>query len=99
MGCPITKEELLETMCDSVRDKSPKLDGWGVEIFIHLFDLMIPDLLADAEESRINGFIPGAINATFISLIQKKENPQYFANFRPISLCNTVYKLISKLIA
>ena len=36
---------------------------------------------------------------SFLTLIPKKEKTIYFADFRPISLCNLVYKLISKFIA
>lgn len=70
-----------------------------MEVFIHFADLMIPDLLATIKESRINGFIPGVVNSTFIALIPKRKSPQIFVYFRSISLYNTVYKLISKVIA
>jgi len=95
----VTKEELVDTMKESAREKSLGPNSWGVEVFIHFADLMIPNLLAATEESRINGFILGAINATFITLIAKRKNPQSFVDFCPMSLCNTVYKLISKVIA
>lgn len=36
------------------------------------------------------------MNSTFIALIPKKDKPLSFADFRPISLCNLVYILISK---
>jgi hypothetical protein len=57
------------------------------------------DLLNVMEESRCTGQISGALNATFFALIPKISNPFTFNDFRPISLCNFVYKVISKIIA
>lgn len=39
------------------------------------------------------------MNKNFIILIPKCENPKYPKEFRPISLCNVVMKIISKTIA
>ena len=39
-----------------------------------------------------------SLNSTFIALIPKKDKPLSFVDFRPISPCNLVYKLISKII-
>jgi hypothetical protein len=41
----------------------------------------------------------GGLNATFLALIHKKENPSSFGDFRPTYLCNLVYKIITKIIA
>lgn len=40
-----------------------------------------------------------AINSTFVALIPKLDNPSTFNDFRPISLCNCIYKIIAKIIA
>ena len=40
-----------------------------------------------------------SINHTFITLIPKVNNLENVSNFKPISLCNVIYKIVSKVIA
>jgi len=61
--------------------------------------LLGKDILKVVEESKKNGHIHEPINATFIALIAKSDNPTTFDDFRPISLCNCNYKIISKVIS
>ena len=45
-----------------------------------------------------NQKIPDYLNQTLIALIPKQLGPETVSHFRPISLCNTVYKIVSKIL-
>jgi hypothetical protein len=62
------------------------------------------DILKDNICSAIRGFllgdgIPDGFCDSVIVLIPKVNNPENLKNFRPISLCNVLYKIVSKVLA
>jgi hypothetical protein len=97
---PVLLSEVLTTLKGFVVSKSPGPDGWTVEFFLEFFFYLLgPELLVVVEESRLKGKVTGALNATFLALIPKSDKPDSFEGFRPISLCNLTYKIITKIIA
>ena len=80
------------------KDKSPGLVNWTVDFFTLFFDVVGDDLLDLVEDSRITGKIQKSLNSTFLALIPKENSPRTFGDYKPITLCNLCYKLISKVI-
>eukprot|EP00253_Pinus_taeda_P011302 PITA_11302 len=99
LSVPVSKEEVEAATKSMGKDKSPGPDGWTVELFLHFFDLIGSDIADVVEDSRLRGEIYKPFNSTFITLIPKKDDPESFEDFRPISLCNCIYKIIAKVIA
>eukprot|EP00253_Pinus_taeda_P024711 PITA_24711 len=57
------------------------------------------DILNVVKDSKLNRTILKVLNTSFISLIPKQDIAQTLDKFRPIALCNVVYKIISKVVA
>ena len=83
----------------SKNDKSPGPDGIPIEVYRSLSYVLGEDLLRVVEDSQKLGKIPTVFNTTFIALIPKTDQPKNFDDFRSISLCNYIYKIISKIIS
>ena len=81
------------------KDKSLGPDKWPMEFYSTFIEFIGPDLLLDIEECIITGSMHDGFNSTFLTLIPKFDKRPTFDDYRPISLCNCVYKIISKTIA
>ena len=95
----VKEKELLEVLHSFQKDKSPGPDGWTIEFFLGCFDILGLDLLLMVNESKQVGCIHRPFNATFLALILKFDELTNLDEYRPISLCNCIYKIISKTIS
>ena len=78
--------------------KAPGLDGLHALFFKRFCHILGDDLTKEVLDAINKKKIPTAWNATNIVLIPKVDNPEVITQYRPISLCNVVYKIISKMI-
>jgi len=60
---------------------------------------MKDDITRFITEFRWNGKLVKCINSTFIALIPTVESPQKLNDFRPISLMESLYKILAKILA
>jgi hypothetical protein len=59
---------------------------------------MEEEMLRVIEESRKLGKFLGFLNITSIALIPNKNDPRSFEYYRLVSLCNLMYKIITKIL-
>ena len=96
---PYTAEDVRKALFDIGDLKAPGLDGLHA-IFYKRFWPMLGDDLVDEVLQAVNTCtIPPGWNDTAIVLIPKVNSPEKVTRYRPISLCNVVYKIISKMLS
>lgn len=79
--------------------KAPGPDGIQPHFFHTQWSIVGQQVCALVKEIFANPSKAEDINQTSIVLIPKVENPTNIRDFRPISLCNTSFKIISKVLA
>jgi hypothetical protein len=80
-------------------NKAPGPDGFTAGFYQLHWDLLGPDIVTAVLDFLNGGTMPVEFNHTTIVLIPKTRNPQNMKEFRPISLCNVLYKICSKVVA
>ena len=91
-------DEVLKALNEMAPLTAPGLDGM-LPIFYKTFWHIIGSDVMNVVLTTLNsGHVPGDLNTTFIALISKIKEPKKVSDFRPISLCNVVYKLIAKVL-
>jgi hypothetical protein len=63
------------------------------------WDLCGYEVFTTSKQWLQRGRFPPQLNNTNIVLIPKIDNPTSMKDLRPISLCNVIYKIISKVLA
>ena len=93
----ITEDELLKTLKTFSKNKSPGLDGLTAE-FYKTFWMHIKDKLIQVyRESFFTGILPESLRTGVVTLLEKKGKDRLdIANWRPITLLNIDYKLLTK---
>ena len=79
--------------------KSLGPDGMSAVFYQHFWALVRNEVCNAVLDYLNNGIFDTSINDTFITLIPKIKDPTRITEYRPISLCNVLYKLIAKVLA
>ena len=78
--------------------KAPGVDGLHVGFFQRFWLVVGDSVKREIKEVFMKQKVPEYLNQTLIALIPKQPSPETVSHYRPISLYNTVYKIISEII-
>lgn len=79
--------------------KSPRLDGFNLNFYQTYWHIVSNEIISVVLNLLKNDCFDDEINFKYIVLIPKKKNHMYASNYKPISLCNLIYKIVSKVLA
>eukprot|EP00253_Pinus_taeda_P019798 PITA_19798 len=92
-------EEVEEVVMSMKKGTTPSPDDFTVDFYQAGWNFMGKEILELIEEFRMNQKVWLALNSTFFTLILKNDKSEDAKGFRPIALCNVIYKIISSLMA
>lgn len=95
----VTEEEVKVALFQMDPDKAPGPDGMSPVFFQKHWKIVGKDIASMVREFFISGSLNEELNVTNIVLIPKKKSPAVMGDLRPISLCNVIVKIITKVIA
>ncbi|CAL8174658.1 unnamed protein product [Prunus armeniaca] len=98
LSCPVSIEEIKNSVFAIGRFKTPGPDGFPALFYQDYWGVCSDDIISFVQDCFNTASLPDHLNETLISLVPKVERPMCMNQLRPISLCNTLYKVVSKIL-
>lgn len=99
LGAEINREEIKKALTDMYANKSPGSDGLSKEFYFAFFDQLSPILTKMFQIIHTTGCLGTSQKLSYISLLCKDDDhPELLSNYRPISLLNVDYKIMTKVL-
>lgn len=92
----VTKEEVTQALLQMHPFKALGPDGFQGIFFKQYWHIVGDDIVKFISDAFTTGNFHPSLSETLLVPIPKVDFPSNFKEFRPISLCNTIYKLITK---
>ncbi|PKU61068.1 hypothetical protein MA16_Dca027077 [Dendrobium catenatum] len=98
LDAEVTKEEIWNVVCSLGRNKAPGRDGVTASFFKFFWEIVGEQVTLACLEFFSTGVMEPLWKETIVVLLPKVNNPDQPSKFRPISLCQTIYKIVAKVL-
>ena len=95
---PYIAEEVNYAIKEMAPLKAPEPDGMPLLFYQTYWTDVDMDVSQAVLSSLNNGSFLKSVNHTFITLIPKVKNLESVIEYRPICLCNVIYKIVKSLL-
>lgn len=94
----MSEEEIKAALWSLKAFKAPGLDGLHTGFFQRFWLIVGNLVISEIKKAFADRRVSEYLNTTHIALIPKIHGPKTLNNYRPISLCSTMYKIMPKII-
>ena len=98
IASPPLDMEILKALNTMKPFKAPGVDGLHAGFFQCFWMSMGESVKEEVKGIFSSCYMPPYLNQTLVVLIPKRNGPESIGHYRPISLCNTVYKIVTKIL-
>ncbi|WOL07610.1 hypothetical protein Cni_G16354 [Canna indica] len=98
MSKEVSLNEIWCSLNSLGRGKSPGMDGFTLEFYIHNWKIVKMDIKNELDKFWVTKSCPQEWKETVLVLVPKVEKARKIEEFRPIALCNVLYKVLTKII-
>lgn len=96
---PFTHQEIDSVVRALPSDKAPGPDGFNTDFVKKCWPIISEDFYKVCHDFYNGNTCFQSINGSLITLVPKHDNAIKVADYRPISLLNTLVKILTKLLA
>lgn len=95
----VTEEDVKSAIFSMHPEKALGIDRFNLALYQSFWQVVKDDVLNFCQKFMCMGELPDGVNRTLVCLIPKVKAPQTIADLRPISLCNVLMRILSKVLS